>query len=136
MLLKPIRDVVPVHVCWNNQHGNLDRLVAVEFTNDCEVCSVQTDVLAGDEVEIVNNQFSIDGEYLFSFKHLTKHVGNIMWDMVWMPLEDAGRLAMYLQEKEWWSLECADTRIYKRWGQMTGDEFVRLLKEISEEVEA
>ena len=131
-LLRPIADTIPVHVCWNNEHGNPGRLVAVEFTDDREVCSVETDPTEGDVVEVWDDGFAIDGDYTFSFVKQVEYVGNIMWDMIWMPREDAGELAEYLQRQHHWHLQVAVPEIFDRWGDLTGKEFVEILERLSE----
>ncbi len=136
----PIASTIPVHVCWNSRRGYTCRLVGVEFTLDCEVCSLETDPTQGDQVQVMfaagdershEGQFALDGEYLFSFVRHTKYVGNIMWDVIWMPKDEAARFAEYLQAARHWNLTCAATEIFDRWGKMTGAEFVALLEEMS-----
>jgi len=141
-LLIPIADTIPVHVCWNSRRGYTCRLVAVEFTLDCETCAVETDPTSGDQVQVMyksddgrhqsqEGQFALDGDWLFSFVRHSRYVGNIMWDVIWMTKDEAGRFAEYLQKQRHWHCNCAATEIFDRWGKMTGAEFVALLEEMS-----
>jgi hypothetical protein len=136
-LLIPVHDLVPVHVCWDSSRADDEwdlRLTAVEFTHDCEVCAVETDPTDGDCVSLHNEVFHIDGDYGdygFRFAQRKKAVGNIMWDMIWMPKAEAGRFAEYLQEHKHWTLTVAVPEIFDRWGNLTGEEFIRILEELS-----
>lgn len=124
--------LIPVHVAWNGTNGEVDRLTHVEFTSDCELCSVETDVLDGDSISVSDGVFQIaptDREMRlgkfekFEFKSLQQAVGNIMWDMLWMTPEEASRFAVYLQQQRHWTVNCAITEIFESWGSLSAEDF-------------
>lgn len=135
-------DLIPVHVCWNDRHGQPDKLVAVEFGMDCETCSLETDVLDGDPVDVSGHAFQVyrdeaaraDSVYCgrFLFCDINTHVGNIHWDMLYMRPVEAGRFAEWLQERRHWSLNVAVTDIWNSWGSLSGREFVEILRKMEE----
>lgn len=126
--------LIPVHLAWNDEHGNLDALTAIEFTQDCEFCSLETDPINGDLITITDNTFTIFDTYeqqqkndgkTFQFHSIKCGVGNCCWDMVLMTPEECGRFAELIQSKRHWTLTVSDSEIRKHWGKMTGRGFSR-----------
>lgn len=134
--------LIPVHVAWNDEYGDVHKLSHVEFTDDCEVCAVETDVLDGDPITIDGNSFTIflteehqkrnEGKR-FEFKQISEHVGNIMWDMLWMTPMECGRFAAFLQTQKHWTLNCAINEIRKDWGGFTAEDIGSVLLKAMEE---
>jgi hypothetical protein len=134
-------DLIQVHVAWNDEFGNPDRLVGVEFTSDCETCAVETDVLDGDIIQVFpENSFCVFDRHIdkenkrpaarFHFENRVTWVGNIMWDMLWMKPLHAGQFAEWLQKQRHWSLNVAATELWNVWGDLSGEEFVKILREL------
>lgn len=128
--------LIPVHVAWNNEAGDVHKLTHVEFTEDCEVCAVETDVLDGDPITIVGSAFIIylDEDHqrrnegtAFNFKQLEEHTGNIMWDTIYMTPEECGRFGAYLQRQRHWTLNCSINEISADWGGFLADDFASVL---------
>lgn len=125
--------LIPVHVAWNNEVGDVDRLTHVEFTSDCELCAVETDVIDGDPITITDNTFTIflteeqqeknEGGETFAFNSLSEFVGNIMWDVVWMTPAECGRFAVYLAQKRHWTVSCAMPEIMSGWKTLSSEDF-------------
>lgn len=136
-------DLIQVHVAWNDEFGHPDRLVAVEFGSDCEVCAVETDVLDGDIIQVFPaNVFCVFSRPIdkenkrpcarFLFSKRETWVGNCMWDMLWMTPMQVGRFAEWLQGQRHWSLNVAASELWNVWGGLTGEQFVEILRKLEE----
>ncbi|WP_230275741.1 hypothetical protein [Rhodopirellula halodulae] len=123
--------MMPVHVCWNDRYGEPDELVAVEFTDDCEICAVECNPLDGDSVNVGENNFQFVSEHLekcFFFERRSRHVGNIHWDMIWMNREQVRRFIECLQEAHWWSINCASENIYDAWETQSAEQIIQKIE--------
>jgi hypothetical protein len=124
--------LIPVHVAWNDSTGETEWLMQVEFTSDCNFLTLETDSLDGDPIKLLGrDSFRIsltaadrdaDKGESFAFVKLQPHVGNIMWDMLWMTPEEAGRFAVFLQGQKHWTLVVSSFEIFNRWGRLTEQE--------------
>jgi hypothetical protein len=130
--------LIPVHMAWNDENGNLDALTAIEFTEDCEFCALETDPIDGDPITFSGNSFTIfeSKEHMsrnegttFQFNHIDHAVGNWCWDMIWMTPEECGRFMEHVQSKKHWTITAADPEIFKNWGTLKGSGFVRYAME-------
>lgn len=134
-------DLIQVHVAWNDEHGNPDKLVAIEFGNDCELCALETDVLDGDPVDVCQAAFvwflcedhrARRFGHRFVFEYRARWVGNICWDMLYMTPEQCGRFAEHMQRQKHWSLNVAADEFWHHWGSLSGTQFVELLTHLQE----
>lgn len=139
----PVHDVVllHLHVAWNETNGEPDRLTAIEFGDDCEICAVETDVLDGDPIHVADDAFVVfESEqhrekrigHRFRFRQRFRHVGNVMWDLLLMTPEEFGRFAEYIQRQRHWSLNVADQSIWNSWGSLSGPNFVEMIRELEQ----
>jgi len=128
-----------LHVAWNDAHGEPNRMTALEFGNDCEVCAVETDVLDGDPVHVANHTFVVFQSlehrekrigHRFAFRERSRHVGNVMWDSLLMTPQQFGRFAEYIQRQRHWSLNVAAQEIWNSWGSLSGPSVVEMIREL------
>ena len=137
--------LIPVHMAWNDESGNLDALTGIEFTEDCEFCALETDPIDGDPITInltpAKMEFTIfDSEdhksrnegTAFQYKHIDHSVGNWCWDTIWMTPEECGRFMEHIQSKKHWTITAADPEIFKHWGTLKGSGFVKYVIESME----
>jgi hypothetical protein len=134
--------LIPVHVAWNDDHGNPDTLMMVEFGDDCELCAIETSVLDGDPVHVAECAFVLFFDELwrerrfgkrFRFERRLRHVGNIMWDTIYMTPEQCGRFAVHMQRQKHWSLNVAADEFWHHWGGLSGEHFVEILTHLGGE---
>ena len=130
-------NLIQVHVAWNDRHGFPDRLTHIEFGADCELCALETDVLDGDPVYVAERAFLwflTDAHRAqqfgrrFGFERHERHVGNIMWDMLWMKPEQCGSFAEFMQRQKHWSLNVAVDEFWHNWGGLSGEHFAEMLQ--------